>query len=140
LIGENSKKYIDLAKTLEIEHKITFIEHIPHNEVVKHLQKADVLVLFSNYENLPCVILESFSCGTPVISTNVGGISEFFPKEFGFLITPKDENQLLEQLKKLYNKPILKKEEMHDYAVINFDKKNIAITFSNLYQKIVDCI
>ncbi len=135
LIGEDSKKHKPLADSLQISNSIQFIDHIPHYKVIEYLQKATVFVLFSNYENLPCVILESFSCGTPVISTNVGGVSEFFPKNFGYLITPNNENEFLEKLLTLYKNPIQSKAQMHTYAKINFSYDKIGNTFSNLYLK-----
>lgn len=115
--------------------KIDFFNHIPQVELVNHLQTADVFVLFSNYENLPCVILESFSCGVPVISTNVGGINEFFPEEFGKLIQPKNKEELLKYLIHYYSKPKIDKEKMHNYAVDIFSKKAIEKQFSDLYYK-----
>ncbi len=135
LIGEHSLKYKSLADKLKISHKIDFIDHIPHFKVINYIQQADVFVLFSNYENLPCVILESFACGTPVISTNVGGISEYFPKKFGFLIEPKNENQLLEKLIHIYRFSKNNTEEMHKYAQENFSNNSIANQFSKLYEK-----
>ncbi len=137
LIGENSKKYKSQTDALKISNSIQFIDHIPHYKVITYLQKSSVFVLFSNYENLPCVILESFSCGTPVISTNVGGISEFFPKDFGYLISPKNENELVEKLLDMYTNPIKNKTKMHEYAKANFSYLQVATTFSNLYFKIV---
>ncbi|CAM1341977.1 glycosyltransferase [Tenacibaculum amylolyticum] len=132
LIGENSKKYKKLAAQLNVVNFIKFIEHIPHQEVVNYMQEASVFVLFSNFENLPCVILESFSCGTPVISTNVGGVNEFFPNNFGYLITPKDEEALLIKLQAIH-KTYVSAEKLHTYAVTHFSKEVIAKQFSNLY-------
>ncbi len=132
LLGENSLKYKVLSDKLNITNHIDFIEHIPHKDIVKHMQNADVFVLFSNYENLPCVILESFSCGTPVISTNVGGVPEFFPNKFGHLITPNNELELLEALKSVYHGEV-NKGELHEYATQHFSKEVISKTFSELY-------
>lgn len=133
-IGGTDENYKNLLEELNFETaKIEFINHIPQQEMAIHLQKAHVFVLFSNYENLPCVILESFSCGIPVISTNVGGISEFFPKDFGKLIQPKNKKELLENLLFYSNKTITNKEKMHTYAVTNFSKETIQKMFSNWY-------
>ena len=98
--------------------------------------KSNLFILFSNYENLPCVILEAFACGVPVISTNVGGISEYFPENFGFLINPKDEVALENSILKVYHQGInTNKELMHKYAQDNFGINSISEKFSNLYVK-----
>ena len=135
LIGEDSKKYIPKIESLNIKN-INIIDQIPHLEVAEYLKKSKVFVLFSNYENLPCVILESFACGLPVVSTNVGGISEYFPQDFGTLINPRDEISLEKSILKIYNSETkLNKVKMHLYAKENFSKESISTTFSNLYNK-----
>ena len=136
LIGADAEKYKVFAEKMSINlQKIEFINQIPHKEVVAHLQKSDVFVLFSNYENLPCVVLESFACGVPVIATNVGGISEFFPKEFGSLIPPKDENALLNNILKIHRNFNPDKKAMHTYVVENFSENKILKKFEKLYIK-----
>lgn len=132
LIGENSIQYKSLADSLDVTNHVEFIEHIPHTDIVEQMQNADVFVLFSNYENLPCVILESFACGTPVISTNVGGIAEYFPKEFGKLIKPNNEEELLNSLKAIFFEKI-DKNLLHEYAKTHFSQEVIANKFSELY-------
>ena len=104
LIGSNSSQYKQYAikQNINLNH-IDFINHIPHKEIIKHLQTANLFLLFSNFENLPCVILESFSCGTPVISSNVGGISDFFPDNFGKLINAGNEDELESEIINFYN-------------------------------------
>ena len=64
-------------------------------EVAEAYQKADFFVLFSNFENLPCVIVEAFASGVPVLTTDVGGIAEIVSPERGILIHSGDENALL---------------------------------------------
>ena len=63
-------------------------------EIVQYYQKSDFFLLFSNYENLPCVIVESLSCGKPIISSDVGGIAEHISKDKGILVEKKDETAL----------------------------------------------
>lgn len=139
LIGDNPFQYQDLIDSLKINPKnIKLIDQIKHHEVSKYLQKSNVLILFSNYENLPCVILEAFACGVKVISTNVGGIHEFFPSTYGKLINVKEGNQLLNEIINLYNEnKNLQKNEMHKYAEDHFSKEKINDEFSILYHSIL---
>ena len=136
MIGGNAANYKTNAVKLGINlNNISFINQVPHHEIPVYFQKVSIFVLFSDTENLPCVILESFSCGTPVISTDVGGISEYFPKDFGILIPSKNEKKLLNAILESYNKSNANTQEMHQYVVNNFSKEQIANTFSKLYYK-----
>jgi len=135
-IGGSSDEFNPLIKKLNFKQAtIKFEEHISHEELAPHLQSAHLFVMFSNYENLPCVILESFSCGTPVISTNVGGISEYFPHDFGYLIEKQNETQLLEKIHHMYQNSAINSKKMHLYAVKHFSKETITSHFSELYYK-----
>ena len=137
LIGENANQYKNQIKTLEINpNNIKLIDQIPHHQVAEYVQNSDVFLLFSNYENLPCVILEAFACGTKVIATDVGGTNEYFPKDYGFLIPSKNETELLNSLIKIEGEgQNLLKKEMHQYAKTNFSKETICDAFSKLYYK-----
>jgi glycosyltransferase involved in cell wall biosynthesis len=98
------------------------------------MKNSDTLVLFSNYENLPCVIVEALACGLSIISTNVGGISEHITSERGILVAPADETALSEAL--------LSMAETHTqysatsqraYAIQHFSKQSIAEQFHAIY-------
>ena len=45
------------------------------DELRKIYNQAEILLLTSYHEGIPMTILESLACGTPVLSTDVGGIS-----------------------------------------------------------------
>ncbi|MEE9349778.1 MAG: glycosyltransferase family 4 protein [Flavobacteriaceae bacterium] len=136
-IGGTTKKYNQEAKDLGIKSDtITFKNQVPHNEIVTYFQEANVFVLFSNTENQPCVIPEAFACGTPVISTNVGGVSEYFPDEFGELIEPKNEVQLMHAILKIHTNFEKKSSKfMHNYVVNTFGTDVICESFTKLYLK-----
>lgn len=137
-IGGDSEPFKQLIHQLDFKKSsIEFYSHIDQPELVKHLQHASIFVLFSNYENLPCVILESFACGIPVIATDVGGIKEYFPSEFGTLIPKGNETELLNTLLALYHANTPNPQKMQAYAKQNFSKKAIENQFSNLYQKCI---
>jgi len=58
----------------------------------KYIQLADIFVLPTNYEGVPIVIIDALSYGKPVISSDVGGISEIvLNNENGYVINNEDE-------------------------------------------------
>ena len=58
------------------------------------MAQAHCFILNSNYEGLPCVLLEAMSCGIPVISTKVGAVPEIIDYKQGVLIKPNDAKEL----------------------------------------------
>ena len=139
LIGDKSNRYEGLAKKLNLNN-ITFIDQISQKELIEHFHDAHLFILFSNHENLPCVILESFSTGTPVISSNVGGVSEFFPNNFGKIIPKNDLGKLEIEILNFYNSEskYAAPSEMHKYAVDNFSQKTICEKYTNQYLKMIE--
>jgi len=133
--GTNEVYKRELTKLNFNNSELNFIDHVSHKVLVEYLAKSDVFVMFSNFENLPCVILEAFSCGVPVISTDVGGIKEFFPKEFGTLIEKGNITELKNAIINLFNNPIMNKGKMHQYAVNNFSPTKICNAYTDLYFK-----
>jgi len=77
------------------ENTITFTGLLENEKLIEAYQNSCFMVMFSNYENMPVVISESFSCGLPVIATKVGGIPEYVNETNGLLVDAADEVALL---------------------------------------------
>ena len=58
----------------------------PHQDVVRYMSAADVLVLPSYSEGLPTVLVEAGSLGLPVIASAVGGIPELLGSDRGAIL------------------------------------------------------
>ncbi len=86
---------------------IGFPGEFPHEQLGRVLSTIDVLVVPSLWtENNPRVIQEAFASKTPVIASNVGGISEFIQHEMnGLLFERGDVNDLARQLQRLIDEP-----------------------------------
>ena len=106
-------------------------------EVAEAYQQADFFVLFSNFENLPCVIVEAFASGVPVLSTAVGGISEILSPERGILIPQGDEDALLHGMNQMLDHCYeYDHEAIRRYAVSTFAAQNIGNQIFEEYTKV----
>ena len=65
-----------LAGRLGLADQVRFLGALPQDELAAWYGAADMLVLASEREGWPNVLLESMACGTPVVATAVGGIPE----------------------------------------------------------------
>ena len=97
-------QFIDLAKELGIsQNRLTILPEIPLEEIATQMASHDLFLLFSNYENLPCVISEALVTGLPVLASDVGGVREMITPENGQLVQAGDENALEKQLNFMIN-------------------------------------
>ena len=65
-----------------------------YEEMTSVYRNTDLLMLTSDYEGTPNVLLEAMANGIPAIATNVGGVSEIINNERGILIQSGDEDGL----------------------------------------------
>ncbi|MGB5243277.1 MAG: glycosyltransferase family 4 protein [Lutimonas sp.] len=133
LVGGEEKDYFKKIMELGLQHHTTVVPQVDQRKVADYMQKSDLFVLFSHYENLPCVILESFACGLPVVSSNVGGIDEYFPSDFGTLVKANNEHELYKAILAQMNKPQVDQQKMYIYAKNHFSKSVIAKKFTEVY-------
>lgn len=131
--------HVEYAKQLNIDpNAIHFLEEQPLDSIAKLMSSAHVFMMFSHYENLPCVILEAFSCGIPVISSDTGGIREHLDPSRGILVTNGIEDELeraILQMKRGYSD--FNAAEIRQYAIDNFSEESIATQFTEVYSQIL---
>ncbi len=71
--GSEQHKIEALAKQYE---NIRYLGKVPNENLAEIYNLGDALVMLSEYEGMPTVVLESLTCGVPVISTDVGDVSK----------------------------------------------------------------
>jgi len=74
--GYSDKQEHDMLVQYAREHSlpVTFAGKLPHDDLVRAYNEADVFVLPSFYEGLPLVIVEALACGCKVVCTALPGI------------------------------------------------------------------
>ncbi len=92
-LGECKK----LARTLGVEHAITWHPRCDHSEMPKHLAGWDLTVISSLCESFGLAALESSAMEVPVVATNVGGLPETVQDGVtGLLVEPASPEALSE--------------------------------------------
>jgi glycosyltransferase involved in cell wall biosynthesis len=121
-------------KTGLVGSRIHFYGLLTGEELAGKIRTADVMVMFSNYENLPCTIVESLCCGVPVISSNVGGISEHISQDFGELVSAGNEKQLEKAISNFLDLPDRYNPSLiTQYGNHHFSLESVARQFNNVY-------
>jgi glycosyltransferase involved in cell wall biosynthesis len=77
---------------------VRFVGAVRHDQLPDWYRAADVTALSSHSEGIPNVLRESLACGTPYVSTDVGGISELSDHPAIRLVPPRDPAALAEAL------------------------------------------
>ncbi|MEM7226378.1 MAG: glycosyltransferase family 4 protein [Pseudomonadota bacterium] len=65
-----------LVDELGLGARVRFVGGVPHEEMPRYYSAADLLVLASDREGWPNVLLESMACGTPVVASRIWGNPE----------------------------------------------------------------
>lgn len=127
------------SKEKGLENIVTFTGLLEGKKLAEQLRQADAMIMFSNHENLPVVILESFACGIPVISSRVGGIHEHLKPERGQLIERGNEAELFEKLNTFLEKPEkYDKERIRKYALDHFSNAVVGKQLFDIYLSMIE--
>lgn len=106
--NRNEEKLLTVIKNSGLEDVVKYEGWVGGDKKLQLLNWADVFVLPSFNEGLPISILEAMSYGHPIISTPVGGIPEVVEANVnGMIVTPGDEEQIYQAIKKYMEHPEL---------------------------------
>lgn len=139
MIGNKSSDLIKLAGDLKLLDKHIFFKgEVSYEQVAQEMQSSSAFIMFSRYESLPCVILEALCCGLPVISSDVGGISEVINNKNGILVYSENILQLKDAMKEMisayasYNKDAIATE-----AAEKYNYHTVGRQISDIYQQFI---
>jgi len=125
----------------EVESKIPVksMGYIDNDEDLSYLYSAaDICINSSLSENLPNVLIESLSCGTPCVGFDTGGIPEIIDRqEFGKVVERYNTERLARAIEDILNKKhIYNREMMNNEVKEKYGYKVIAQRYTNLYEKL----
>lgn len=129
--GNKIERYKALAKKLHLAHRIHFLGWDPNPYA--WIKEASVLLITSDYEGFPNVLVESLIIGTPVVSReNYSGVNEILTGEYAKYIIEDDTDYLA--LAKMVNHVAKNGYTISENLYTQFNDKNIA----NQYLSLID--
>lgn len=136
LIIIGGRGYFSHFKNKYSSNNIIFKGLMSHNDSLKNIKSADIIVHTSYLDNAPISLLEAMACSKPITCYDIGGIKELvgncaivchpkeFAKEFRFLF--KNRKKKLE---------LSKKSKLRSQLYSN---KIISKRFESLYNSLID--
>jgi glycosyltransferase involved in cell wall biosynthesis len=134
--GPLRKELEELAASLSLKGTVEFAGGV--EDMPALYRRSDILVLNSEHEGTPNVVLEAMSCGLPVLATAVGGVPALIRDgQTGILATPGEERQLTEKLSALIGDPNVRAQlgrQARAFIVARHSPASIAANLALIYR------
>ena len=130
-----------LIKTTNTRYKINYIGKLSDDISLNVLYNSvDVMVVPSLQENLSNAIMESLSCGVPVVAFDIGGNKDMITHmKNGYLATPFDTQDLKNGIKFILNHKNYNSisNNARNKVLQDFDSKIVSKKYIKLYKSIL---
>lgn len=142
LIGDGKLRGVLEAKvrSMGLESRVTFWGI--RKDAISLLKSADVMIMPSLIEGMPGVILESLSCGIPVIASTAGGIPEVIDNGYnGYLVPVPDADAYVSSMETLTTNESVREKfisEGRRLIEIEYLMPRIGERFLKVYQKLFE--
>lgn len=146
-LGENKKLFLEIigdgelrdeleeqVKRLRIEDSVKFLGY--RNDIEQLVNKSDIFILSSNYEGISISVLEAMRSSLPIISTDVGGVSETVKDGINGILVEKNNTQEMSDaiLKLSNNKKLI--ESMGEASFVLFNDNFTLDKMSSSYNEV----
>jgi teichuronic acid biosynthesis glycosyltransferase TuaC len=104
--GPTRAAIIRLARERRVDDRIRLLGRVPQDRLPEIYSAADLLLLVSSHEGWPNVLLESMACGTPVIVSEIGGVTDIVSSpEAGRILSDVTPDRLAAEIRDLLAAP-----------------------------------
>ncbi|MBI9070044.1 MAG: glycosyltransferase family 4 protein [Melioribacteraceae bacterium] len=134
---ENVKEYV-LKKGIK---NISFPGFVKGQKKIDYYISSSLYIFPSYAEGMPTTVLEAMICGLPIVTTNVGGLTDFFANgKMGFITDDKNPQNLAGLVKKILIENNLRSEISiynREYSKKNFLGSKLAADLIECYEAIL---
>ncbi|MBV8785354.1 MAG: glycosyltransferase family 4 protein [Mycobacterium sp.] len=128
---------VEQARKHRVLKAIRFVGHLEHAELLEVLHRADAAVLPSHYEPFGIVALEAAAAGTPLVTSNIGGLGEaVINGQTGVSCPPRDVAGLAAAVRTVLDDPDAAQRRARaarERLTSDFDWKTVAAKTAQVY-------
>lgn len=136
--GQERLRIGALVKELGLADCTEFVGQVGHDRLPDYYTAADVCVVPSHYEPFGLVAIEAMACGTPVVASDVGGLSyTVVPGQTGALVPPQDVDGFAAAIDRVLNQEqwsLFQRERLALRIQENFSWTGVSVQLSGLYR------
>lgn len=124
--GGEKEELIYSISDMNLTDEVTLIDNLPHEKVFEQHANADLFLLPSFEEGVANVVLEAMALGTPVVTTNCGGMSEVIEDGVnGFIVPIRNPKAMAEAIVRFTKLDATQKQRMVDNAKETIRQKHL---------------
>jgi glycosyltransferase involved in cell wall biosynthesis len=133
-LGEETRKYEKLIQKYKSQNKIFLTGEL--NNAGLYIPAFNLFTLVSRYEGMPITIIEALFAGVPVLSSQVGGISEMLSEDTKQLFELNNQNDFLKKFISLSQNAKTRREIKKNNLILaeNFDIKKTVKGYLRVYR------
>jgi glycosyltransferase involved in cell wall biosynthesis len=135
-IGPLLEPMKDMAASLGLTSEIEFLGYLSREQVREEMAQCHMLVLSSEWESQPCVLIEAMLSGRPVVAPRVGGVPEMVNEQTGVLFEVGNEDELVLALERaLDNHSSWRPEAIAETCRDRYSYETVGRLLAQLYQQ-----
>jgi glycogen synthase len=135
--GTQQDWLVEQARKHRVLKAVTFAGRLDHDELLAVLHRADVAVLPSHYEPFGLAALEAAAAGTPLVTSNIGGLGEaVIDGQTGLSCPPRDVTRLAAAVRAALDDPDAAQRRARaarDRLTSDFDWRTVAEETAQVY-------
>jgi glycosyltransferase involved in cell wall biosynthesis len=140
IVGPGRTQLVHLRDELHLQSQVDFHHEVPQEELVKLMQHAHALILYSRYETFGCVIIEAHACGLPVILSDIPVMHENAEDKFNAVFAAKEDPAALAEKLQWFiqNQGQFNSTAIAERAGSRYNYSAVGIQFSDWYKSVLD--
>ncbi len=123
---------IERLRSRGISVELVIANGLPQTQVVQFMNASNALILSSLVEGSPNIVKEAMACNIPVVSTDVGDVSQVIGHTKGCAVCPHDSDALAAALEQVlqHTEPTTGRTD-----IVHLDRRVVAKQVIAVYEK-----